>query len=299
MTYLPANRANMLRNTTCVYCRCDLEQSGWNKEHVIGRRFVPKGSLGGCWNLIVRACPQCNGRKSDLEDDLSAVTMAPDVEGRLATDDALLASEAGRKGTGSVSRRTGKPVAKSAEAFTVRTGLGSSISVTAKMVGPPQLNHQRAFELARLQMCAVFYRITYDSVTNTGRPWPGVFVPVMLAPRSDWGSPMMLEFMRATRSWPYRFLGITASGYFKAAVRKHPDQHAAGWAWAVEWNQNLRVVGFFGSLEPGMVTSWSLEEWLRQITSRHPGGFFAMRLERRLPASEDTLFAPEEKAELA
>ena len=42
---------------------------------MIGRRFVPKGKLNNQWNLIVRVCIKCNNKKSDLEDDISAISM--------------------------------------------------------------------------------------------------------------------------------------------------------------------------------------------------------------------------------
>src|SRR5664280_345077 len=173
LTMLPPNRAEVLRNSTCVYCGCDLTVSGSTKEHVIGRRFVPKGSLHGRWNLIVRACPQCNGQKSDLEDDISAVTLAFAATGHLAKEDPLLAAEIHRKAMGSISRRTGRAIADSTEPMTIRTALGSNVTLTARMTSPPQIDHTRAFDLARLQLRAFYYRLTYDSTTKLGKHWPG------------------------------------------------------------------------------------------------------------------------------
>lgn len=290
LTMLPPNRADVLRNATCVYCGCHLDTTGFTKEHVIGRRFVPRGSLDGSWNLIVRACPECNGQKSDLEDDISAVTLASISTRSLATEDPLLAAEVQRKARGSISRRTGRAVADSAEPMTIRTPLGSNSMLTARGDCPPQIDHSRAFDLARLQLRAFFYRITYDSVTKTGQVWPGVFVPVMLALESNWGDWFIAEFTRATRDWPYRYLGVTANRHFKISIRKHPEGGAACWAWAVEWNQSYRVVGFFGRIEAAMADSWSFEERLKRMMARHPEGFFALGLERRIRPSDDTLF---------
>ena len=78
----PSNRAIVLRNLTCPYCgdRFDPETSA-AKEHVIGRRFVPRGCFAGQWNLILNACERCNRNKGDLEDDISIITMMPDVTG--------------------------------------------------------------------------------------------------------------------------------------------------------------------------------------------------------------------------
>lgn len=86
------------RNILCAYCGTPLAPfGGGEQEHVIGRRFVPKGTLSGQWNLIVKACPTCNDHKADLEDDISAITMQPDGLGRFPDDDERLHTEAVRK----------------------------------------------------------------------------------------------------------------------------------------------------------------------------------------------------------
>ena len=69
----PGNRPIILHNVSCAYCgRHFKSKLPPTKEHVIGRRFVPRGSFDGQWNLILKACQQCNGEKADLEDDISA-----------------------------------------------------------------------------------------------------------------------------------------------------------------------------------------------------------------------------------
>jgi hypothetical protein len=74
------NKATVLRNRTCAYYGCEPPKALRSKEHVIGRKFVPKGSLGNnAWNLILMACEKCNGEKADLEDEISAVSMMVDV----------------------------------------------------------------------------------------------------------------------------------------------------------------------------------------------------------------------------
>ena len=84
-----------LANVNCPYCGRDLTDKTRTKEHVISKRFVPKGTFDGSWNLILNACRACNNAKSDLEDDISAITMQPDPFGRFA--DPKLQSEAERK----------------------------------------------------------------------------------------------------------------------------------------------------------------------------------------------------------
>ena len=76
---LPTSYIIRLDNITCPYCGIALTNETSSKEHVIGRHFVSKGTLHGNWNLIVNACNSYNGIKSDLEDDISAITLQPDV----------------------------------------------------------------------------------------------------------------------------------------------------------------------------------------------------------------------------
>jgi len=104
LTELDGQTAAVLTNKTCPYCGTILSPENQTKEHVIGRRFVPRGSLNKHWNLIVRACTICNGIKSDLEDDLSAVTLHPDAFGRSPSPDPRVVDDAQRKAAGSISR---------------------------------------------------------------------------------------------------------------------------------------------------------------------------------------------------
>src|ERR1019366_4331882 len=53
-------KALILPNLNCVYCGDPLNKSSTTEEHVIGRKFVPKNSLFGQWNLIVNAWRKCN-----------------------------------------------------------------------------------------------------------------------------------------------------------------------------------------------------------------------------------------------
>ncbi|MGY4282022.1 5-methylcytosine-specific restriction endonuclease McrA [Bradyrhizobium sp. LM2.7] len=67
MNVLPPNRAVRLDNRTCLYCGLvEAEENPFTVEHVVGRRFVPKGSLDKSWALIGNACLRCNNKKSDL-----------------------------------------------------------------------------------------------------------------------------------------------------------------------------------------------------------------------------------------
>jgi 5-methylcytosine-specific restriction endonuclease McrA len=97
LSSLPANRVTRHHNGVCPYCGCQLELKKSTKEHVVGRRFVPRGKLDAHWNLLVNACEPCNNRKSDLEDDISAITLHPDLSGVNPDYDAAAIDEAQRK----------------------------------------------------------------------------------------------------------------------------------------------------------------------------------------------------------
>ncbi|HQZ38321.1 MAG TPA: hypothetical protein PLH72_04715 [Vicinamibacterales bacterium] len=58
----------VLKNATCPYCGDGVPGRDGTKEHVIGKRFVPRSALDGSWNLILRACQRCNRRKAALEE---------------------------------------------------------------------------------------------------------------------------------------------------------------------------------------------------------------------------------------
>jgi len=239
---MPRNRPVVLRNLTCPYCGCELDKASSTKEHVIGRRFVPVGTLYQDWNLILCACKTCNVRKSDLEDDISVITMHHDAFGNSPSSEAV--AEVERKKSKSRSRRTGKSVGESIESMTLQTKFGSSASMTFTFTGPPQVQSDRVFELAHLQMMGFFYFLTYKEERSRGYFWLGKFAPVLEARKSDWGNPTHLAFMRTVLAWEPRILVSTAKGHYAAAIRKHPTQNL--WSWAVEWNKSFRVVGYFG-----------------------------------------------------
>jgi hypothetical protein len=98
----------LLRNLNCIYCGNPFDDdSGVRKtrEHVIGRSFVPRGSLENQWNLIANACESCNRSKSALEDDISAITLFRSL-GDPASDPGIRAEAARKlKPDGAVSHR--------------------------------------------------------------------------------------------------------------------------------------------------------------------------------------------------
>ena len=278
----------MLANQTCVYCATKLIDRRFTKEHVIGRHFVPKGALNGEWNLIVRACSACNNAKSDLEDDISAITLQPDAWGQHPIDHPIRDLEARRKAKGSNSRRTNKAVSQSEEHIDFELPFGPGVKASVSFVSPPQLDEDRVYQLCFLHSRAFFYWITYDETSRRGHIWPGGFFPVRYSMRSDWGNPIHKAFMDTVFAWELRVQGSGAREHFRVAIRKHPSAHC--WSWAYEWNANARIVGFFGeqAAAQGIVDTLPLP---KKTIFRDGRKIIRYWEEKPLLPDEDTLFS--------
>jgi len=285
---LPPTLPVILDNETCVYCGVALSSDIESKEHVIGRRFVPKGKLNGQWNLIVKACKECNGKKSDLENDISAITMQTDAWGRHATEDQILETEALRKAQNSISRRTGKAVKDSSETIKIKVPFAPGVKFNFELTSPPQTASERVFELARLQLMAFFYFVTYNRQTKRGGFWLGGYYPLLEAVQSDWGNSTHMHFMKAVVDWEPRFLGVGADGFFKVIIRRHPSEVC--WSWGLEWNQKYRIVGFFGEENPVRDVANTFPPLEVKTLAQDSNSFIKHRVEKGLDEDDDLLF---------
>jgi hypothetical protein len=276
-----------LKNPRCPYCGKELSPEIRSDDHLIGRCFVPKGSLNNIWNLFLNACKDCNGIKSDLENDISAITMQPDCFGQ--SPDELIRQEAMRKGAGSYSRRTRKPVAESAESITIVKNVGPA-TITFALVSPPQVDDRRVAELAWFHVIACMYWLSFDETKQEGARFDEVFAPLSMAPRSDWGNDLQIAFMRTVATWEERLIGIAASGYFKVAIRKLTDVRC--WSWALEWNQSMRVIGLLGEPAAATTVQQDLPSLpLHAVGKSNDGSRLSFRPEKPLAHSDDLMFA--------
>lgn len=239
----PTNRQpTILRNQRCAFCDCELNNENTDKEHVIARRFVPKGYMDRQWNLLLNSCRSCNRRKADLENDISAITMQPHPLTQVAPHEPHL-SEAARKAK-TRSPRTGKPVRESEEKTQIDGKLGPA-RLKIGLIAPPQIDRDRAYELARFQVAGFFYFLTYNNEQGCGSIWPGSYMPFLLVGSTDWGHPTLKGFAQVTYSWPYRLIAHTGNGHYAVAIKKHPTNNL--WSFALEWNKNIRLAGFLGN----------------------------------------------------
>jgi len=243
---MPANKATKLSNTTCVYCgRPETDEEPLSGEHVVSRNFVPKGSFATGWSLILRACDSCNNEKSDLEDDISAITLLPALG--TAHEEPGLAHTAARKAKGSFSRRTKKPVSQSYEQKTIKGKPAPNLDVSLGFIVPPQLDRERVQRLAWFHLQGFWYLISYNEHSRTGGLITDKMVWVNDANRMDWGNSLQRSFADLTADWDTCLLGEVAYGNFRITVRRDPCG-AETWAAALEWNRNKRIIGFFGDL---------------------------------------------------
>lgn len=277
-----------LKNLNCAYCGAlfsdDLPKS---LEHVVGRRFVPTGTMENVPNLHVFACEKCNGEKSQLEDDISVITMHPDIDGRLPVEDPRVRAEVARKAK-TKNRRTGKPVAVGEDPFVVKGNLyGAGITFT--FVAPPQVDEMRLYTLARFQIRAFLYMLTFRDQTGMGHIVDTDFFGVVAVRNADWGNPQLKWFEEETKDWLPRFHMVTADGFYKVWIKRKSDTEPV-WAWALEWNKNFRLAGFAGqgaAIEPhsDKVPGLDLVQYHQE-----GGNWLRGRTEVQLAEENDTLF---------
>jgi hypothetical protein len=245
---------------------------------------VPTGSFVTGWSLIANACERCNREKSQLEDDISAITLLPDL-GTSHVNPKLQAL-ATRKATGSGSRYTRKPVAQSYHRDTIEgTLMGGAVRIGFDIIGPPHIASERVDALAYFHISAFFYLITYEDVRRTGGSFPGVFGVVDHAGRSDWGNPVQRVFADISSTWNSRIEGVGADGFFKIAIRRDPTGVEV-WSFALEWNKSLRCIGFLGNLALVQAHADVLPALhLKRVNATH-----RMRTEVPLAEADDKLF---------
>ena len=289
LTSLPPTQVVRLHNVSCVYCGLELTKETRTKEHVIGRRFVPRGKLDKSWNILLNACRKCNALKADLEDDISAITMQPDSFGSFGHDDAGAISDATRKASRSISRRTKKPVIHSQERMKHNMPFMHEGSLSVELISPPQADHHRLFRLARMQLMGFFFWITYQHDAKQGYCWPGEYYPLVHANRTDWGNSMLTGFAQEVVNWRPRILATNADGFYKIALKRHPQ--AECWSWALQWNHALRLVGFLGDEDFVNQTTRKLPKSDMKVISSTSSATLRYRTEIPLPDDyEDILF---------
>lgn len=275
-------------NHWCLYCARYLadEEVPSDREHLIGRKFVPDGSLDGgkAFNLIFRACKTCNAEKADVERHISSVTLF----NSLGRDDPAIDDIADRKASKDYHPIKKGKLVKDASSETSVGFTGPGIAMRFGLLGPPQLDPGMVKLLALRHVQGLFSLVTSkDPKLKDGTrllPASQWFFAEAF-PHSDWGNPWIIELAKRVQSWTAPALVHTANGYFKAILRRGPKPEAP-WFWALEWNKSYRVVGAIGKAgeTPAILGELPPLEWKRlDETTRY-------REEHPLDSESDLLF---------
>ena len=279
-----------LKNLTCPYCGVEITNQNDSKDHVIGRNFVPVGSFENQWNLIVQSCKSCNNKKSDLEDDISALTLDLCIKYNKGLSKPTI-EKIKRKIEKCISRQTNKPIINSRIIEKISLSHINNLEINVNYQAPAQLGDNRCFELARYHLMAFFYFVSFNDETMKGSFWPEGFHPAFQAAYSDWGNVEQIQFMKAVSNWQPRFLGITANGFFKIIIRKHPLVPC--WSWAVEWNKSYRLLGFFGCRQTAEEIVCKIPKLQWQVLNQQQEMNQYYREEIKLNDNDDILFSIE------
>jgi hypothetical protein len=163
---------------------------------------------------------------------------------------------------------------------------GASMEFSFQM--PPQVLEGRLFALARLHLVAFFFFQTYDQAKRQGYWWPGAFHPILAVRKADWGNPRLKWFTDITANAATAFQGRTASGYYQVWIREM-NSEVTLWAWAMEWNQNFRLIGCFGDEAAARELAKSMPALDMSVVSESGNNWVKVRVETPL-VGDDTLF---------
>lgn len=255
-------------NICCVYCGVSLrgpDAPYSDKEHLIARNFVPKGTMDGQpFNFIFRACRQCNARKADAERHVSSITQ---FNSPARLEDARVDDAAIRKGKNDYHpSKKGILIQDSHEKLSLNYSTGS-MSIEFGMVAPPQLNMNKAGEVAFSHVQGLFTLICSEDYNDPLKMrllpqeqfiWYGCYTS------DDWGNPQVVEIANRVNDWKCLANIVSAEGYFKAILRRSDE----GWFWALEWNRHLRLVGGISSSSMKVFEKLPDESWIQTPTGR-------------------------------
>lgn len=172
--------------------------------------------------------------------------------------------------------------------------MGSTASMKFGFVSPAQVDHERMFQLVRFQLAGFFYLMTFNEETELGKYWPGIYAPMGAVHRRDWGNTNIVSFSKTTASWDFKFGGgPTSNGYFQALIKRN-GQHSV-WSWAIEWNKQYRLYGFFGDEALIEQIDKTIEKNVFGPPIKDGDSVFRSRIEVPLQEGEDRFFVLDAK----
>ncbi|MBU1194081.1 MAG: HNH endonuclease [Proteobacteria bacterium] len=299
------NGVRLKDNVRCPYCGRDLNETPGIKrikEHVIGRKFIPKTYLENEWNFIVDACDDCNNEKGWLENGLSTIstlklTGNSDLPIEVQDD---LKRKIGNPGSDNIFGKskhpeTNEPVANSFIETKIKGNLGKA-NISFSFTAPPQAPTSET-SLACYHIQAFFFLISNVNANDIKKSkaftQKSIYLskeyikPLYILREPDWGNIPALELTKRTRNWRI-FCNInTAKGFFRAVIRKSPDEEKSSFFWALEWNKSIRIIGMIMNSEQNYAVLENLpKEPLEKINST-----VSVRKERQIKKEDDILFS--------
>jgi hypothetical protein len=248
-------------NACCIYCGTFLRSPNppkSDKEHLIARNFVPKGTMDDQpFNFIFRTCKRCNARKASAERHVSSVTLF-NSPSRL--ENAKVNEVAIRKGKGDFHpNKKGVLIEDAHEHLDLTTSFGPMV-IKFGMVGPPQPDRDHVKEVAFSHIQGLFTLICTEDYLDPlkMRLLPqDQFIWFSCYAHDDWGNPQAVEIANRVRDWDCYANIDSAQGYFKAIMRRSDE----GWFWALEWNRQLRLLGGIGGARMKLFDGLPSEGW--------------------------------------
>lgn len=282
-------------NQHCLYCGSFVGKGSSissNKEHLVGRDFVPTGTLdrGNKFNFIFRACESCNQEKSKIERHISSVTIFNSVA-RSESDE--VNSIAARKGSKDYHpSKKGVLVQDTIEKHKLTFGENSRIRMSFELVSPPQPNEHYMPHLAFRHVQGIFSLITTKNpleAAQTNLLTAHNYFYFAAINMADWGNPQVVAVIERTKDWACLANIDAADGFFKVTMKKNEGKNGE-WFWALEWNKSYRVLGgiYHPDQTPPVFDDLPALNW--QEVGIHDGANVRFREEIPLSEEQDILF---------
>lgn len=234
-------------NQYCLYCGRFVGEGSKvasNKEHLIGRQFIPSGEfgIGTSFNFIFRACRTCNAEKGKVEGHISSVTLFTGPEKHSSQTHKDLACRKAAKEYHPDKKQT--LIKDSSDSLRI-VGTFGGAGINFGISGPPQAARGYSEFLAFRHIQGIFSLITsHHPHTSDGTSLLDCryFHLFGLYNHTDWGNQHLLEIMDRVQFTNCYANIHTANGFFKAIMRR-TDGKNGEWFWALEWNKSCRLVG--------------------------------------------------------
>ncbi len=289
-------------NRFCLYCGRHVGSGSIlasDKEHLIGRDFVPRGSFfgGRSFNFIFRACKECNIAKAQLESHISSITI---YNSPLRATDPQLDALARRKGDGTYHPDfKGKVVRDTALTKHLSFDFAGA-KFSLRFVGGPPLKRDYVEELSYMHIKALYSLLTikrggsFQDDDYYRILLPEYFHVIGQYPLTDWGNATLAACAQVVKRWPCLAILDTAFGNFKVIVRiLRITSTTTLWFWALEWNKHTRVVGTVGTLQDSQNVFKDLEADPGHTLTTQDGEVVTLRNEKVLSPENNMLFEGE------